>query len=147
MKHKNVVITETIKLSVGMLAVLALMLAVYALIGHFSMAVLTGGIVGTVLSVANFFFMGMSLFNITAGEEEAKANLKVRAGYMLRMIILVVVLILAIKYAGCDPIATLIPLLAVRLVLTVEQFIVKSQIVEAQEQAAVAPASAEGEEE
>ena len=72
MKHKNPAITETLRILVGMLICLALMLGVYALIQKFSLAVLFGGLVGTVIAVGNFFFMAIGLSNLADDAEEGK---------------------------------------------------------------------------
>ncbi len=122
MNHKNPAIAETVKLSIGMAVVLVLMLLIYALLGFFSIAVLKGSMIGTLLAIGNFFFMAISMYNLSV-EQNAKAQFKASSGYTLRLLALGGLLFVAIKFGGCDPLASVIPLLAVRLVITVEQFI------------------------
>jgi len=128
MKQKNPAITETLRILVGMLICLALMLGVYALIKRFSLPVLFGGIVGTVVAVGNFFFMAIGLSNLTEDATEAKIKIKLQGGFLFRTLVMMGLLAVAIWFGKCDPIATVLPLLFVRPILTVEQLILKSRM-------------------
>ncbi len=128
MREKNPVITETLRLGVGLLICLGLMLGVYALIGYFGLPVLFGGVVGTVLALGNFFFMAIGLVNLTSQAGETKARARVQGSFILRMAMLLGLLVVAIKLLGCDLVATVIPLVATRPILMVEQFLVNSRM-------------------
>ena len=128
MKHKNPAITETLRILVGMLICLALMLGVYALIQKFILAVLFGGLVGTVIAVGNFFFMAIGLSNLADDAEEGKIKIRLQGSFLVRTLAMMGLLVVAIWFGKCDPIATILPLLFVRPILTVEQFILKSKM-------------------
>ena len=128
MKNKNPVITETLRILVGMAICLGLMLLVYWAIGKFSIPVLIGGIVGTVMAVGNFFFMGVGLSNLADDATESKIRLRSQTGFLIRTLAMLALLVVAIKFLGCDALATLLPLLFVRPVLMLEQFILKSKL-------------------
>lgn len=127
MKNKNPVITETLRILVGMAICLGLMLLVYLAIGKFSIPVLIGGIVGTVMAVGNFFFMGVGLSNLADDATESKIRLRSQTGFLIRTLAMLALLVVVIKFLGCDALATLLPLLFVRPVLMLEQFIQKSR--------------------
>ncbi len=133
MKQKNPVFLETLYLGLGILVCLGIMLGVYALVGHFSFPVLLGGIVGSVLTVGNFFFMAIGLYNMTTGDKEGKVKARVQGGFALRLGVLFALLVVAIKFLGCDTIATLIPLLCVRPILMIRQFLFRSKTAEVSE--------------
>lgn len=130
MKQKNSVLTETLWLGLGVLICLGLMLSVYALIGHFSMSVLLGGLVGSLLTVGNFFFMAVGLTNMTSGDKEGKIRVRVQGSFALRMVLVFALLVAAIKLLKCDTLATVIPLLCMRPILTVRQFLFQSHSAE-----------------
>ena len=140
MKNKNPVIAETLRILLGHLICLGLMLGVYALIGKFSVSVLLGGIVGTVLAVGNFFFLAVGLSNLADDAADARVRIRSQSSYLIRTVAMLGIAVVAIRFGGCDVIATLLPLLLTRPILTVEQFILRSSSAGA---AANADASAE----
>lgn len=127
MKTKNPVITETLRILVGMVLCLGGMLGVYALIGKFSIAVLIGGIVGTVIAVGNFFFMAIGLSNLADDATESRIRIRTQSSFLIRTVAMLGLLAVAIYFGKCDALATLLPLLFIRPILTVEQFILKSR--------------------
>ena len=126
MKNKNPIVVQTLRILIGMVVCLGLMLGVYALIGKFDLFVLFGGIVGTILAVGNFFFMAIGLFNLTDGTSAEKIKLRTQSSFLVRTLAVGGLAAVAIYFGGCDPLATLLPLLFVRFVIMVEQFILKS---------------------
>ncbi len=126
MKNKNPVIVETLRILLGQVICLGLMLGVYALIHRFSVSVLLGGIVGTLLSVGNFFFMAVGLSNLAADASDARFKIRAQGSYLIRTLAIFGIAVVAIKFGGCDVVATLLPLLLVRPILMVEQFILRS---------------------
>lgn len=126
MKNKNPVLSQILWLSVGMVICLGLMLGVYALIGRFSLPVLIGGLVGTLLAIGNFAFMAIGLINLTGETDATRIKLKTQGGFLIRTVALIGLAVVAIYFGKCDPVATLLPLLFVRIVLTVQQFVIKT---------------------
>lgn len=125
MDSRKIVYRETAVVALGVCVCTAIMLAVYALIGKFSLSVLLGGLVGTLLSVGNFFFMaiGTSLAADKAEAQDVKAGqLLVRNSYMLRLVVLFVILFACAKSGLFDLFALVLPLVYVRPTLTVAEF-------------------------
>ena len=125
MESRKVVFKETGIVAVGEAICLALMLGVYALLGYFSMKVLLGGAVGTVLSVVNFFFMAVNA--VMAADKAVNQDVnggkrQIKASYTLRMALIFVVLFAFVKSGLCDPLASVLPLVFVRPVITIAEF-------------------------
>ena len=59
-ESRKLVIKETAIIAIGEVICVAIMCAVYALIGKFSLGVLLGGLVGLLLATGNFFFMAVA---------------------------------------------------------------------------------------
>lgn len=93
------------------------MLGVYALAGYMSKKVLFGALLGAGAALVNFGVMVLLLFRAELAESPAKGQLYVRGTYTLRMVVLLVVLIVALKSGKFDPLATVLPLLFMRLAL------------------------------
>lgn len=125
MESRKVVFKETGIVAIGEAICLALMLGVYALLGYFSMKVLLGGAVGTVLSVMNFFFMAVNA--VMAADKAVNQDVnggkrQIKASYTLRMALIFVVLFAFVKSGLCDPLASVLPLVFVRPVITIAEF-------------------------
>lgn len=93
------------------------MLGIYALAGYMSKKVLFGALLGAAAALVNFGVMVLLLFRAELAESPAKGQLYVRGTYTLRMVVLLVVLIVALKSGKFDPLATVLPLLFMRLAL------------------------------
>lgn len=97
----------------------ALMLAVYALLGRFSLPVLWGALLGGALAVLNFVALSAAVVRATEHAkntgEAAKAKLMVQSSAMVRLLVLVVVLILVLRTGVCDPLAAVLPLALMQL--------------------------------
>ena len=125
MDSRKVVYHETAIVAVGELICVALMLAVYALLGRFDSTVLLGGIIGLLLAVLNFFFMavGASLaVDKAANQDVAGGKKQIKLSYTFRMIAIFVILFACVKSGLCNALASVLPLVFVRPVLTVAEF-------------------------
>lgn len=125
MESRKIVYRETAVIAIGVAACTGIMLAVYGLMGKFDLSVLLGGLVGTLLSVANFFFMalGTSLAADKAEAQDVKAGqLLVRNSYMLRLVVLFAILFACAKSGIFNLFALVLPLVYVRPTLTVVEF-------------------------
>jgi hypothetical protein len=126
MDSRKIVFKETAVVAIGEVICVALMLAVFAMLGKFDSTVLLGGIIGGVLTVSNFFFMavGTSLAADKAENQDVKGGQAViKSSYMLRMIALFVLMFACVKSGLCNVIALVVPLVFVRPVLTIGEFI------------------------
>ena len=124
---KNPVIVETARIAAGLAICVGLMYGVFALLSKFSLEVLLGGIVGYLVAVGNFFFMAIGLMNIADAASDPRGVIKMQGNLVIRMLAIGAILIVAIKSGYCNVLATAIPLLLVRPVLTVEQFVIKRE--------------------
>lgn len=125
MESRKVVYKETGIIIIGEVICLALMLAVFALLGYFDMKVLLGGIIGTILSVLNFFFMavGAMMAADKAVSQDVKGGKKqIKLSYSTRMILIFVILFALVKSGLCNPLASVLPLAFVRPVITIAEF-------------------------
>ena len=129
MESRKIVYRETGIIAIGVVICLAVMYAVYALLGYFSRRVLLGGIVGTVMAIANFFFMAVSasLAADKAVNQEVKQGTALMKGsYMVRLLVIFLILFACVKSGLCDALASVLPMVFVRPVITVAEFFRKS---------------------
>ena len=84
-KPEENIVRETKRMAVGCIICLVIMLAVYALIGRFSVGVLLGGIIGTAYAIFNFYQLGMTIQKATATMNPDLAAKQMRSSYNLRM--------------------------------------------------------------
>lgn len=105
----------------------AAMLGVYAAMGKLTSLVALGAIAGTAASLMNYAAMIFSLLKAEKSESPEKGQLQARGNYMLRMLLLIGVLVVAIKFGKLDPIATLLPLLLMRIALFIGGLLIKNE--------------------
>lgn len=124
-QSRKIVFLETGVVALGVLICGAIMVGVFALIGHFSLPVVWGALVGCFLTVANFFFMAVGT-SLAADKAEAQnvAGGKgvIRTSMIIRYVALALLLFAFGKSGICNPIALVLPLAFVRPVLLVSEF-------------------------
>lgn len=125
MDSRKIVYKETAIVAIGEAVCVALMLAVFYLLAKFDKTVLAGGIIGGILTIANFFFMAVG--TAIAGDKAENQDVKggqavIKSSYMLRMIALFVLMFACVKSGICNVIALVVPLVFVRPVLTIGEF-------------------------
>jgi hypothetical protein len=133
MKPDRAVLRETARVAAGVFVLVAAMVAVYAVIGQFSAAVVLGGLYTGALTVVNFFIMGLTVQGVTdraaererTDEELAELTLqmknRMKLSYNLRMIALFALLVVGITVFKFDPLATILPVLFPTAVIRVLQ--------------------------
>lgn len=125
MEARKIVYHETWIIVLGELICLAAMLGIFALADRFNLAVLLGGIIGTLLAILNFFFMALSASRAAdkAVNQDVKGGQKyIKLSYTLRTIAIFVILLACVKSNICNPLASVLPLIFVRPVITVAEF-------------------------
>lgn len=130
MDSRKIVFQETAVVALGQAICVGLMLAVYALLGRFSMPVVLGGVLGGALAIANFLFMaiGTSLAADKAEQQDVKGGKGlIQMSYLLRLGLLFLILFACVKSGLFDLVALVLPLLFVRPVLTVAEFFRKKE--------------------
>lgn len=128
-QSRKYVIKETALVFAGVMVCVAVMCGVYAMLGKFGLPVVLGGLVGGVLTTANFFFMAVGA-TLAADKAEAD-NVKggkalIKSSYMLRLVVLFVILFACAKSGWFDLLALVLPLAFVRPVLGIAEFFRKS---------------------
>lgn len=125
MESRKVVFHETGIIAIGEVICLAMMLGVYALVDYFDRTVLLGGVIGTVLAILNFFFMAMgaTMAADKAVQQDVKGGqVQIKLSYTLRMIAIFAILFACVKSGLCNALASVLPLVFIRPVITVAEF-------------------------
>ena len=113
----------------GVVACTAVMFVIYFLLNFFSKKVLLSGIVGSILAIANFFFMAVG--TALAADKAEQQNVKggqgiIQMSMLVRYVLLFVILFACGKSGYFDLISLVLPLVFVRPVLTFAEFFRKS---------------------
>ena len=130
-QSRKIVIKETLILLAGQAVCLALMLGIYALLGRFTVKVLFGGIVGTILTSLNFFFLAVvaTLAADRAQQQDVEGGKKLMKGaYPIRLLVLAVAFIVCAKSGVFDVLALVLPLLFAQPVLVILEFFRKKGV-------------------
>lgn len=134
-KPDRTVLTQTARVALGVAALVALMLIVYAIIGRLTPAVVCGGLYAGALGVANFFVMGLMVQGVTERmaekqrSEQEIADLSIqmqnrmKISYNMRMIVLFGLLVLGIAAFHFDALATILPSVFPSIVIRVLQIL------------------------
>lgn len=129
MDPRKIAIHETLIILVGEMVCTAVMLGIFVLLGRFDRTVLLGGVIGALLTTANFFFMSVGAM-IAADKAEAQdaagGKTTVKTSYLLRMVVLALLLFAFAKSGLCDAVALVLPLAFVRPTITIAEFFRKS---------------------
>lgn len=125
MDMRKYVLKQTGIVALGELVGIVAMWGVFALLGAFDLSVVWGGLVGAAVATGNFFALAIGV-NIAADKAE-KQDVKggqaaVKSSYVLRLLVMALVLIAFAKSGICNVIALAVPLLFVRVTLTVTEF-------------------------
>ncbi len=122
MKLQKAVVKETLRISAGSLILAALMNIIFLLLSSWDISVLLGSLLGTFLSVANFFLLALTVQQITnSPHDEKRGRLKLQFSYSMRMLLLIVIIIIAIQIDLFNWLATAIPLLFPRITIMLMQ--------------------------
>lgn len=122
-KPQETVLRETRRIAVGVFSMLAIMLVVYAVMGRFSLAVVLGGLIGSLYAVLNFLLLGMTVQKVAEMREgnEELARMQMKSSYNMRMVIMILLIVVAFALPFVDGLACMIPMLFPRLTILVLQ--------------------------
>ena len=110
-KPQQSIVKETKRIAVGTVIMLVVMLAVYAVLGKFTVGVLLGGLLGSAYAIFNFFMLGMTLQKAASMTDQQMAHMKVRSSYSTRMIGMLILGVVAFALPFVEGIPCLIALL------------------------------------
>lgn len=120
-KPQQSIVKETKRIAVGTVIMLVMMLAVYAVLGKFTVGVLLGGLLGSAYAIFNFFMLGMTLQKAASMTDQQMAHMKVRSSYSTRMIGMLILAVVAFALPFVEGIPCLIALLFPRVTIFVLQ--------------------------
>lgn len=120
-KPQQSIVKETKRIGVGTVIMLVVMLAVYAVLGEFTVGVLLGGLLGSAYAIFNFFMLGMTLQKAASMTDQQMAHMKVRSSYSTRMIGMLILAVVAFALPFVEGIPCLIALLFPRATIFVLQ--------------------------
>ncbi len=147
MQKKNMPVSEILFLALGELAVSFIIVGVYFLLKKFSYEVVTGALLGSAVTVFNFVFLAVSVNRAIdkvmaekgdqemteeeaaafAAEHQAVIQRAAQGSYLIRQIVMVGALVLAFLSGWFDVLATLIPLLMFRPLISVHGLLRKDK--------------------
>ena len=110
-KPQQSIVKETKRIAVGTVIMLVVMLAVYAVLGKFTVGVLLGGLLGSAYAIFKFFMLGMTLQKAASMTDQQMAHMKVRSSYSTRMIGMLILAVVAFALPFVEGIPCLIALL------------------------------------
>ena len=124
MDTRKDVMKELILVTVGVLLCSAIMVGVFAILGHFSVNVLISALAGSVIIILNYFFLAVTV-SLAADKAQAgkpeDAKKMLRLSPMVRLVVMATALFIGIK-AGGNVIALVLPLVFLRPVLMLGEF-------------------------
>ena len=120
-KPQQSIVKETKRIGVGTVIMLVVMLAVYAVLGKFTVGVLLGGLLGSAYAIFNFFMLGMTLQKAASMTDQQMEHMKVRSSYSTRMIGMLILAVVAFALPFVEGIPCLIALLFPRATIFVLQ--------------------------
>lgn len=126
MQKNRDVLRQVGGLAVALLVCIAVMLAVYALLGRLDRLVLLGAVFGWILAVGNFLSLSITVSNAldraSNGGSPQKAQLEIQTSSVVRPLVLALIYIVLFRAKVCDPVAALLPLLFAQVAIKVLEF-------------------------
>ena len=124
MDNRKYVFSQVLTVLIGELLLSALMVGVFAILGHFDLSVVLGAAAGSVIATLNHLVLVLSV--MAASEKAEKQDVKggqalVQMSYMGRLIGLFLILVLCAKSGIFNLIALVIPLVFTRPILTITE--------------------------
>lgn len=108
------VMREVRRMTLCIAVLTAVMLALFAAFGRFDLPVLYGGLLGCAVSILNFFIMSFSVEK-SLEKPKTKAGSLMALSYFLRLTLIALAIVWAIKAPYFNYIAAIIPLIFIRL--------------------------------
>lgn len=126
MEKNKTAFREQLPVFLSELALCVAMVGVYAILQRLTGAVLLGAAIGTAVAIGNHLALILSLLKAEQSDTPERGQLKVRGNMLLRFLLMVGILVLALKFLHTDPIATLLPLILMRIALFIGGLFMKN---------------------
>ena len=125
MDNRKYVLSQALIILIGELALSALMVGIFAILGYWDFSVVLGAVAGAVIATLNHLVLVLGV--MAAASKAEKQDVKggqmlVQMSYMGRLIGLFLVLVLCAKSGIFNLIALVIPLVFTRPVLTIAEY-------------------------
>jgi hypothetical protein len=125
MDNRKYVLSQVLIVLIGELALSALMVGIFAILGYWDFSVVLGAVAGAVIATLNHLVLVLGV--MAAASKAEKQDVKggqmlVQMSYMGRLIGLFLVLVLCAKSGIFNLIALVIPLVFTRPVLTIAEY-------------------------
>lgn len=130
MDSRKFILKKTAIIAIGQLLCVAVMIGVFALLGHYDRSVLFGGIFGGIIAIGNFF--AMAVCADLAADKAEQGNVQggqvlLRASYIGRLVVAAILLFALVKSGLCHVFAAVLPLIFNRPILTLSEFFRKGR--------------------
>ncbi len=126
MENNKIAFREQLPVFLSELLLCAAMLGVYAILRRLTTEVLLGGAIGTAVAMGNHLALILSLLKAEQSDTPERGQLKAQGNMILRFLFMVGILVLALKVLETDPIATLLPLILMRIALFIGGLFMKN---------------------
>lgn len=125
MDSRKFILKKTAVIAIGQFLCVAVMIGVFALLGHYDRSVLLGGIFGGIIAIGNFF--AMAVCADLAADKAEKGNVQggqalLRTSYIGRLTVAAILLFALVKSGLCNVFAAVLPLIFNRPILTLSEF-------------------------
>ena len=128
MDNRKFVLSQALLVLIGELILSALMVGIFAVLGYFDISVIYGAIAGSLIATLNHLvlMLGVMAASSKAEKQDVKGGqMLVQMSYMGRLIGLFLVLVICAKSGIFNLIALALPLVFIRPILTIAEFIHK----------------------
>lgn len=124
MDNRKYILSQTLTVLIGELVLSALMVGIFAVLGHFDTSVIFGAAAGSVIATVNHLVLVLGVMGASAKAE--KQDVKggqalIQMSYIGRLLGLFLVLVLCAKSGVFNLIALVIPLVFTRPILTIAE--------------------------
>ena len=117
---------QTLYILIGSFALACIMVIAFFAFGYFSMPVVYGALLGVFAATLNFFLLALTL-EYALGKGARKAQGIMGLSYTIRIVIIAVIVVFAIKKPYINYVATAIPLVFPRIVIYLLNFLNKGK--------------------
>ena len=110
---------EVVRMCVGVSVMSIIMIAGFAVFGRFDLPVLYGAILGTAVTLVNFFLLALSVSHVINKKDEKNAKLFMNISYLLRIVFIALAVAAAIKFPFFNYVTVILPFVFERIVIMI----------------------------
>ncbi len=110
---------EIVRMCIGVSILSVLMIAGFAVFGRFDTSVLYGAILGTAVTLLNYFLLALSVSHVVNKKDKSNAKLFMSVSYLLRIIFIAVAVAVAIRFPFFNAITVILPFVFERIVIMI----------------------------